>query len=102
MPGTLVHHPQPRTVPEPWIAAERTEAISLAAAGAAGGSNTVKQVPWPGALVTAMAPLLAALCLTAIPENLGYSQVRNLWLMAGYFGAPAVKKRKQARAVGKG
>jgi hypothetical protein len=45
---------------------------------------------------------LAALCLTAIPENLGYRQVRNLWLMAGYFGAPAVKKRKQGRAVGKG
>ena len=50
-----------------------------------------------------MAPgSLAALCLTAIPENLGYRQVRNLWLMAGYFGAPAVKKRKQGRAVGKG
>src|ERR1039458_3478700 len=49
-----------------------------------------------------MAPgSVAALCLTAIPENLGYRQVRNLWLMAGYFGAPAVKKRKQGRAVGK-
>src|ERR1035438_4709338 len=49
-----------------------------------------------------MAPgSLAALCLTAIPENLGYRQVRNLWLMAGYFGAPAVKKRKQGQAVGK-
>src|ERR1022692_1671173 len=53
-PAPLVHHPQPRRVPEPWIAAERTEAIGLAAAGAAGGSSTVKQVPWPGALVTAM------------------------------------------------
>ena len=50
-----------------------------------------------------MAPgSLAALCLTAIPENLGYRQVRNLWLMAGYFGAPSMKKRKQQRAVGKG
>src|ERR1035438_6107611 len=50
-----------------------------------------------------MAPgSLAVLCLTAIPENLGYRQVRNLWLMAGYFGAPSVKKRKQGRAVGKG
>jgi hypothetical protein len=49
-----------------------------------------------------MAPgSVAALCLTAIPENLGYRQVRNLWLMAGYFGAPAAKKRKQGRAVGK-
>jgi hypothetical protein len=49
-----------------------------------------------------MAPgSVAALCLTAIPENLGYRQVRNLWLMAGYFGAPAVKKRKPGRAVGK-
>jgi hypothetical protein len=50
-----------------------------------------------------MAPgALAALCLTAIPENLGYRQVRNLWLIAGYFGAPGVKKRKQGGAVGKG
>jgi hypothetical protein len=50
-----------------------------------------------------MAPgTLAALCLTAIPENLGYRQVRNLWLIAGYFGAPRVKKRKPGRAVGKG
>jgi len=49
-----------------------------------------------------MAPgSVAALCLTAIPENLGYRQVRNLWLMAAYFGAPAAKKRKQVRAVGK-
>jgi hypothetical protein len=56
----LVHHPQPRTVPEPWIATERTEAIGLAAVGAGGGSNTVKQVPWQGALVTAMAPLVTA------------------------------------------
>ena len=50
-----------------------------------------------------MAPgAIAALCLTAIPENLGYRQVRNLWLIAGFFGAPKVKKRKQGRAVGKG
>jgi hypothetical protein len=41
-----------------------------------------------------MAPgSVAALCLTAIPENLGYRQVRNLWLMAGYFGAPAAQWR---------
>jgi GT2 family glycosyltransferase len=32
---------------------------------------------------------LAALYLSAIPENLGYRQVRNLWLIAGFFrGAP--------------
>ena len=50
-----------------------------------------------------MAPgAIAALCLTAIPENLGYRQVRNLWLIAGFFGAHKVKKRKQGRAVGKG
>jgi hypothetical protein len=50
-----------------------------------------------------MAPgSLATLCLMAIPENLGYRQVRNLWLIAAYFGAPAVKKRKQGRAVGEG
>lgn len=49
-----------------------------------------------------MAPgSLATLCLMAIPENLGYRQVRNLWLIAAYFGAPAVKKRKHGRAAGK-
>jgi cellulose synthase/poly-beta-1,6-N-acetylglucosamine synthase-like glycosyltransferase len=49
-----------------------------------------------------MAPVsLATLCLAAIPENLGYRQVRNLWLIAGFFGAPAVPKRKRVRAVGK-
>jgi len=31
---------------------------------------------------------LAALFLAAIPENLGYRQIRNLWLIAGFFGAP--------------
>jgi hypothetical protein len=44
---------------------------------------------------------LAALCLAAIPENLGYRQVRNLWLIAGFFGAPAVPKRKRKRVVEK-
>jgi cellulose synthase/poly-beta-1,6-N-acetylglucosamine synthase-like glycosyltransferase len=42
---------------------------------------------------------LAALCLTAIPENLGYRQVRNLWLIVGFFGAPARRKRNRGRAV---
>jgi cellulose synthase/poly-beta-1,6-N-acetylglucosamine synthase-like glycosyltransferase len=47
-----------------------------------------------------MAPAsLAALCLTAIPENLGYRQIRNLWLIAGYFGAPAVQKQNRGRTV---
>jgi hypothetical protein len=41
---------------------------------------------------------IATLCLAAIPENLGYRQVRNLWLIAGFFGGAAVKKRKQGRA----
>jgi cellulose synthase/poly-beta-1,6-N-acetylglucosamine synthase-like glycosyltransferase len=49
-----------------------------------------------------MAPgSLAVLCLTAIPENLGYRQVRNLWLMAGYFGARGVKERNRGRAAEK-
>jgi hypothetical protein len=30
---------------------------------------------------------LGMLCLRAIPENLGYRQWRNLWLIAGFFGA---------------
>jgi len=28
---------------------------------------------------------LGALCLLTVPENLGYRQVRNLWLIAGFF-----------------
>ena len=47
-----------------------------------------------------MAPAsLAALCLAAIPENLGYRQVRNFWLMAGFFGAAAVQEKNRERAV---
>jgi hypothetical protein len=47
-----------------------------------------------------MAPAeLAALCLTAIPENLGYRQIRNLWLIAGYFGATAAPKQNRGRTV---
>jgi cellulose synthase/poly-beta-1,6-N-acetylglucosamine synthase-like glycosyltransferase len=47
-----------------------------------------------------MAPAsLAALCLAAIPENLGYRQIRNFWLIAGFFGAPAVQKQKRGHAA---
>jgi GT2 family glycosyltransferase len=47
-----------------------------------------------------MAPgALAALCLTAIPENLGYRQIRNLWLIGGFFGAPARPKQHRGRTV---
>ena len=42
---------------------------------------------------------LAALCLTAIPENLGYRQIRNLWLIGGFFGAPARAKQNRGRTV---
>jgi hypothetical protein len=44
---------------------------------------------------------LVALCVAAIPENLGYRQVRNLWLIAGFFGSPKVPKRKSGSAVTK-
>ena len=37
---------------------------------------------------------LAALCAITIPENLGYRQIRNLWLVAGFFGAPSAKRPK--------
>jgi len=47
-----------------------------------------------------MAPApLAALFLTAIPENLGYRQIRNLWLIAGFFGAHAPQEQNRGRAV---
>jgi hypothetical protein len=47
-----------------------------------------------------MAPgRLAALFLTAIPENFGYRQIRNLWLIAGFFGAPRSPKQNRGRTV---
>ena len=47
-----------------------------------------------------MAPArLAALFLAAIPENLGYRQIRNLWMIGGFFGAGASKKQNRGRTV---
>ena len=47
-----------------------------------------------------MAPgALATLFLAAIPENLGYRQIRNFWLIAGYFGASAPHEQNRERAV---
>ena len=37
---------------------------------------------------------LAALFLAAIPENLGYRQIRNLWMIGGFFGGQGPQKRK--------
>ncbi len=42
---------------------------------------------------------LAFLFLAAIPENLGYRQIRNLWMIAGFFGASAPKKQNRGRTV---
>ncbi len=41
---------------------------------------------------------LAALFLAAIPENLGYRQIRNLWMIAGFFGDQAPQKDRIAGA----
>jgi hypothetical protein len=39
-----------------------------------------------------MAPAtIATLFLSAIPENLGYRQIRNLWMIAGFFGSAPKK-----------
>jgi hypothetical protein len=47
-----------------------------------------------------MAPSsLATLCLAAIPENLGYRQIRNLWLIGGFFGARTPQKQNRGRTV---
>jgi GT2 family glycosyltransferase len=47
-----------------------------------------------------MAPgTIAALFLCAIPENLGYRQIRNLWMIAGFFGSPAPKTRNRGRTA---
>ena len=35
---------------------------------------------------------LASLFFTAVPENLGYRQIRNLWLIAGFFSDPQKQK----------
>ena len=43
-----------------------------------------------------MAPgALATLFLAAIPENLGYRQVRNFWLMGGLFGGSPKQNRER-------
>lgn len=42
---------------------------------------------------------LARLFLTAFPENLGYRQIRNFWLIDGYFGAAAPPKKNRGPAV---
>ncbi len=47
-----------------------------------------------------VAPLpLAVLFLASIPESLGYRQIRNLWLIAGLFGAAALQKQNRGRPV---
>jgi hypothetical protein len=37
---------------------------------------------------------LAALFFATIPENLGYRQVRNLWLIAGLFQSASKKQNR--------
>jgi hypothetical protein len=45
-----------------------------------------------------MAPgTLACLFFSAIPENLGYRQIRNWWLISGFFGRP--KNQNRGRTV---
>jgi hypothetical protein len=47
-----------------------------------------------------MAPgTIAAMFLCAIPENLGYRQIRNIWMIAGFFGSPAPKKLNRGHTV---
>ena len=47
-----------------------------------------------------MAPAtIATLFLSAIPENLGYRQIRNLWMIAGFFGFPSPKKSNRGRTA---
>ncbi len=43
--------------------------------------------------------LLAMLFLTAIPENLGYRQVRNIRMIAGFWGAGVPRKQNRGHAV---
>jgi hypothetical protein len=43
--------------------------------------------------------LLAALFLTAIPENLGYRQIRNVRMIADFFGTAAPRNENRGHAV---
>jgi cellulose synthase/poly-beta-1,6-N-acetylglucosamine synthase-like glycosyltransferase len=43
---------------------------------------------------------LAILFLAAIPENLGYRQIRNLWMIAGFFGGQTPQKTETAPSEG--
>ncbi len=45
--------------------------------------------------------LLARLFFAAIPENLGYRQVRNLWLIAGFFSRSPEKQNRGRTAEGR-
>jgi hypothetical protein len=56
----------------------------------------LREVAGPSGLAPAR---LGALFLAAIPENLGYRQLRNLWMIGGYFGAPVPQKRNRGHAV---
>jgi hypothetical protein len=42
---------------------------------------------------------LAVLFLAAVPENLGYRQIRNVRMIAGYFGTSATPKNNRGHAV---
>ena len=46
----------------------------------------LREVAGPSGIAPAR---LAAQFLAAIPENLGYRQIRNLWMIGGFFGARA-------------
>jgi cellulose synthase/poly-beta-1,6-N-acetylglucosamine synthase-like glycosyltransferase len=41
---------------------------------------------------------MAAMFFAAIPENLGYRQLRNLWLMAGFHPSATLEKQKRGTA----
>jgi hypothetical protein len=42
---------------------------------------------------------LVALFLAAIPENLGYRQIRSLWMIGGFFDGPALQEQNRGRTV---
>jgi hypothetical protein len=55
----------------------------------------LRELAGPGGMVPGR---LAALFLCAIPENLGYRQIRNFWLIAGFFGS-VPQKQNRGRTV---
>ena len=82
-----------------WVAGLVPPALALLVPVTAIGTGTaismaavvLRELAEPSGIAPA---LLAAQFLAAIPENLGYRQIRNVWMIGGFFGGRVSQKRK--------